>query len=114
MQRVITAHVKMSYFFLLLYFKTAQQTLLCWCNVEPASQTMDTGIRADFPANTGHLPNAVSMLTYRFRRWPIIETTLGECPVFARWEVTLHLAFGICVFQQIDSQHGWHVSIFVM
>ena len=35
------------------------------------------------PANKGDLPNAVSMLAYRLRRWPNIETALGECPVFA-------------------------------
>ena len=35
------------------------------------------------PANTGHSPNAVSMLAHRLRRWPNIETALGECPVFA-------------------------------
>ena len=34
-------------------------------------------------ANTGHSPNAVSMLAHRFRSWPNIETALGECPVFA-------------------------------
>ena len=35
------------------------------------------------PANTGHSPKAASMLTHRLRRWPDIETALGECPVFA-------------------------------
>ena len=34
-------------------------------------------------ANTGHSPNAVSMLGQRRRRWANIETALGECPVFA-------------------------------
>ena len=33
--------------------------------------------------NTGHSPKAVSMLAHRLRRWPNIETALGECPVFA-------------------------------
>ena len=28
-------------------------------------------------------PNAVSMLAHRLRRWPNIETALGECVVFA-------------------------------
>ena len=36
-----------------------------------------------FPANTGHSPKAVSMLAHRLRRWPNIETALGEWPVFA-------------------------------
>ena len=35
------------------------------------------------PANTGHSPNAVSMLGQRRRRCANIETALGECPVFA-------------------------------
>ena len=39
--------------------------------------------RMSFPANTGHLPDAVSMLDQRRRRWANIETVLSECPVFA-------------------------------
>ena len=35
------------------------------------------------PANTGHSPNAVSMLGQRRRRWANIGTSLSECPVFA-------------------------------
>ena len=35
-----------------------------------------------FPANTGHSPNAVSMLGQRRSRWAVIETELGECLVF--------------------------------
>ena len=35
------------------------------------------------PANTCHSPNTVSMLTQRLRRWPDIETSLGDYPVFA-------------------------------
>ena len=38
---------------------------------------------AAIPTNTEHSPNAVSMLAHRLRRWPNIETALGECPVFA-------------------------------
>ena len=34
------------------------------------------------PTNTGHSLNVVSMLAHRLRRWPNIETALGECPVF--------------------------------
>ena len=33
-------------------------------------------------ANTGHSPNAVSMLAHRLRRWSNIETALGEGHVF--------------------------------
>ena len=42
-----------------------------------------TARQDDFSANTGHSPNAVSMLAHRLRRWANIETALGECPVFA-------------------------------
>ena len=39
-------------------------------------------IRANIhPANTRHLPNAVSMLVHRLRRWPNIKTAWGECLV---------------------------------
>ena len=37
------------------------------------------------PANTGHSPEAVSMLAHRLRRWPNIETALSKFPVFAGW-----------------------------
>ena len=40
------------------------------------------------PANTCHLPNTVSMLSQRFRRWPDIEIALGDCPMFA-WTAML-------------------------
>ena len=40
-----------------------------------------TARQDDFSANTGHSPNAVSMLAHHLRRWPNIETALGECPV---------------------------------
>ena len=39
-------------------------------------------------ANTGHSPNAVSMLAHRFRRWPNIETALGDCCVTAKTNTT--------------------------
>ena len=35
------------------------------------------------PANTGYSHNAVSLLAHRLRLWPIMETALGEWPVFA-------------------------------
>ena len=44
------------------------------------------------PANTGNSPNAVSILAHRLRRWPNIETALGECSVFAG-EVVAERAF---------------------
>ena len=30
--------------------------------------------------NTRYLPDAISMLAHRLRRWPIIETSLGKKP----------------------------------
>ena len=36
-----------------------------------------------YPANTGHCPCVGSMLTHRLRRFPNIEPTHGQCPVFA-------------------------------
>ena len=32
---------------------------------------------------------AVSMLAHRFRRWPNIETAVGECPVFAGYTTVM-------------------------
>ena len=37
--------------------------------------------RKTFQVNTGHSPNAASMLAHRLQRWPNIEMAL--CPVFA-------------------------------
>ena len=34
-------------------------------------------------ANTCHSTNTVSMLTHSLRRWPVIETALGDCTVFS-------------------------------
>ena len=48
-------------------------------------------------ANTGHSPNAVSMLVHR--RWPNIETSLSECPVFVGNKITtwMHFVFLVSV-----------------
>ena len=46
------------------------------------SSINDTISRIPSP-NTRHSTNAVSMLGQRRRRWPNIETALGECPVSA-------------------------------
>ena len=35
------------------------------------------------PANAGHCPCVGSMLAHRLRRWPNIEPTHGQCPVFS-------------------------------
>ena len=34
-------------------------------------------------AKLWHSTNAVSMLTHSLRRWPVIETALGDCTVFS-------------------------------
>ena len=34
-------------------------------------------------ANTWHSTNTASMLTHSLRRWPVIETALGDCTVFS-------------------------------
>ena len=46
------------------------------------------------PANTGHSPNAVSMLAHRLQRRPNNETTLGDCPLFAG-KVALNESLGM-------------------
>ena len=62
-----------------------------WINYRP-SVTWSTGIlNSDWAylktscilTNMWYSPNTVSMLALRLRRWPNIETALGECPVFA-------------------------------
>ena len=40
------------------------------------------GFYVSLRCDTGHSPNAASMLGHRLRRWPNIETALGEFPVF--------------------------------
>ena len=46
---------------------------------------------ASIPANTWHSPKAVSTLAHRLRRWPNIETALGECPVFAGMVIVIRI-----------------------
>ena len=53
------------------------------------------------PANTTHSPNAVSLLVHRLRRWPNIETALGECLAFAGWCLKQRYAN----FKSMFSQH---------
>ena len=48
------------------------------------------------PANTGHSPNAVTKLGHRLRRWPNIETALGESPVFAGYYSTQYPPIYVC------------------
>ena len=57
----------------LLYKKS--DTAFCLCGADRLFKHI--------PANTGHSPNAVPMLAHRLRRWSSIETSLGECAVFA-------------------------------
>ena len=58
-----------------------------------------------YPANTGKSPNAVSMLAHRRRRWPNIETALGECPVFSGMVRVRKLCKLIYVNSSISSCH---------
>ena len=64
----------------------------CWFNANKLSMPLaqhysNTGsavyLAAAPQANTCHLPNTVSMLAQYLWRWPNIETTLDDCPVFA-------------------------------
>ena len=48
-----------------------------------AGHSKETGSYIDYTENTRHSPNAVSTLDHRLRRWPNIDTALGECFVFA-------------------------------
>ena len=50
-----------------------------------------------FPSNTRHSRNAVSMLAHCLRRWPNIETALGECLVFDGLHLSDHLEPSTCV-----------------
>ena len=67
---------------------------ICWFNADKLSTTLAQHsptlgllrhciLSGSTPANTYLLPNTVSMLVQRFRRWPDIETALSDCPVFA-------------------------------
>ena len=42
-----------------------------------------TGVRLATRLTMWHSPNTVSMLTHSLRRWPVIETALGDCTVFS-------------------------------
>ena len=61
------------------------------CQMPPPSQG------SHIPANTGHSPNVVSMLAHRLRRWPNIETALGECPVFPGIYLALTIIIYFCI-----------------
>ena len=76
------------------YWMVDVQSRRRWTSVEPAlgwrvvfaghSVLGDTG-PLSYLANTGYSHNAVSLSAHRLRRWPNIETALGEWPVFARY-----------------------------
>ena len=67
------------------------------------------------PANTGHSPNAVSMLAHRLRRCPNIETALSESPMFARdllfWPCAHCVPLGIkwCIYDFVK----WRIHPFI-
>ena len=57
-------------------------------------------------ANTRHSPDAVSMLTHSLRRWPVIETTLGECTIFSDCCIML-VTFQIPASETPDNTIHW-------
>ena len=68
------------------FSKVRWRLVKVWLMYRGGSLTTDpvtSSVQATDPANTGHSPNAVSMLDQRRRRWANGETALGECPVFA-------------------------------
>ena len=62
------------------------------------------------PANTGHSPNAVSMLGQRQRRWANIETALGVCLVFSISD-KLPLLFKPLMSNQHNTSHSPYVEL---
>ena len=80
-------------------------TAHCWFNSDKLSTTLaqhysNTGsavyLAAAHPANTCHLPATVSMLAQRIRRWPVIETALSDCPLFAWTAMRVTLCSSRC------------------
>ena len=49
-----------------------------------AQHYSNTGSAVYLAAAPQQTPNTVSMLAQRIRRWPAIETALGDCPLFGR------------------------------
>ena len=56
--------------------------------------------KCQYPANTRHSPNVDPMLGQRQRGWIIIETTLGECLVFA---ATGHETLNLCLINRLTA-----------
>ena len=57
-----------------LVMKCEHRFLICESTIKSIFYKPHTAL----PAKTGRSPNAGTMLTHRLRRWPNIETTLGE------------------------------------
>ena len=57
-------------------------------------------------ANTCHSTNTVSMLTHGLRRWPVIETALGDCTVFSDCCIML-VTFKIPASETPDNTIHW-------
>ena len=57
--------------------------------------THNVGLTTQYRFNAGPAsqPIAGSMLVNRIRRWPNIETELGDCPVFALTAIRVHRRF---------------------
>ena len=75
----------------------------CWFNAHVLSTTLaqhhsNTGyavylVAAPHAASTCHIPNTVSMMNQRLRRWPGINTAFGDYPVFAWTAMRVTLSF---------------------
>ena len=53
-----------------------------WPNINPTLGLLYTSHHAHQQTRGIHTCNAVSMLTHSVRRWPDIETELGDCTMF--------------------------------
>ena len=88
-------------------------------NVGPASQPIVVQYRSIFYdagptlihhrvccilcANTWHSPNPGSMSTHILRRWPDIETSLGDCTVFSDYCIVMRVTLSIPALETPDN-----------
>ena len=111
--------------------RTTASTRHCWADVGPASQTLGQhqpsigsmsrvcrygavssghSFGGGPPAKTGYWPCVGSMLAHRQRRWSNIETTRGQCHVFAGEVGGVH---GTNRSVTIQLDEGWQTSLCV-
>ena len=58
-------------------------------------------------ANTWQSPNAVSILTHRLRRWPDIETALGDRTTFSDCFIVMRVTLSIPAPETPDNTMHW-------